>query len=74
MMNLKNSIYSLSFESIKNDIPLKLKEKSSNFEQQISKELYKDFSIFRTHLFENIVKNNPTIDKSTLLKTHSKTM
>ena len=58
----------ISFESIKNDIPLKLKEKTSNFEQNISKELYKDFSIFRNHLFENIVKNNENIDKSTLLR------
>ena len=58
----------ISFESIKTDIPLKLKEKTSNFEQNISKELYKDFSVFRNHLFENIVKNNENIDKSTLLR------
>lgn len=58
----------ISFESIKTDIPLKLKEKTSNFEQNISKELYKDFSAFRNHLFENIVKNNQNIDKSTLLR------
>lgn len=48
----------LSFESIKEGLPLKLKEKSANFEQTISKELYRDFSQFRTHLFENIIKNN----------------
>jgi type I restriction-modification system DNA methylase subunit len=48
----------LSYESIRDDIPLKLKEKSANFEATISKQLYKDFSQFRTHLFENIVKNN----------------
>lgn len=58
----------LSFESIKNDIPLKIKEKTTNFEQNISKELYKDFSIFRNHLFENIITNNENIDKSTLLR------
>lgn len=46
----------LSYESIKEGLPLKLKEKSANFELQISKELYRDFSIFRNHLFENIVK------------------
>ena len=56
----------ISFESIKNDIPLKLKEKTSNFEQNISKELYKDFSVFRNSLFENIVKKNTDIEKSTL--------
>ncbi len=48
-------------------MPLQLKEKSTTFEQQISKELYKDFSAFRNRLFENIVKNNET-DKSTLLR------
>jgi type I restriction-modification system DNA methylase subunit len=58
----------ISFESIKTDIPLKLKEKTSNFEQNISKELYKDFSVFRNGLFENIVNKNPDIEKSTLLR------
>ncbi|MCT7541781.1 BREX-1 system adenine-specific DNA-methyltransferase PglX [Aliarcobacter cryaerophilus] len=48
----------ISYESIKDDIPLKLKEKTNSFEQDISKKLYKDFSNFRTALFENIVKNN----------------
>jgi len=57
----------LSYESIKNDIPLKLKEKSASFEQDISKNLYKDFSLFRTHLFENLVKNND-LEKSILLR------
>ncbi|WP_419233782.1 Eco57I restriction-modification methylase domain-containing protein [Aliarcobacter cryaerophilus] len=58
----------LSFENIKDETALKLKEKSNSFEQDISKKLYKDFSNFRTLLFENIVKNNPTIDKQTLLR------
>ena len=58
----------LSFESIKEGIPQKLKDKSTNFEQSISKELYKDFTLFRTHLFENIIANNPDIDKSLLLR------
>ena len=48
----------ISYESIKDDVPLKLKEKTNSFEQDISKKLYKDFSNFRTALFENIVKNN----------------
>lgn len=57
----------LSYESIQENIPLKLKEKSTNFEQTISKELYRDFSAFRTHLFENILKNND-MDRSLLLR------
>ncbi|MDX4059165.1 N-6 DNA methylase [Aliarcobacter skirrowii] len=58
----------LSFENIKDETALKIKEKTNSFEQDISKKLYKDFSHFRTLLFENIVKNNPTIDKQTLLR------
>ena len=57
----------LSYENIQEDIPLKLKEKTASFEATISKELYRDFSFFRNHLFENIVKNNNR-DKSTLLR------
>ncbi len=57
----------MSYESIKADIPLQLKEKSAKHEQQISKDLYKDFSLFRTHLFENMVKNND-LEKSLLLR------
>ena len=57
----------ISFESLKEDVPLKLKEKSASYEQAISKELYRDFSAFRTHLFENIIKNNyvPVIPEET---------
>ncbi|WP_321778532.1 Eco57I restriction-modification methylase domain-containing protein [Sulfurimonas sp.] len=57
----------LSYESIKDNIPQKLKDKSASFEQDISKSLYKDFSAFRTHLFENLVKNN-SLDKALLLR------
>ncbi|MGB3752207.1 MAG: N-6 DNA methylase [Arcobacteraceae bacterium] len=58
----------ISYESIKAGIPLNLKEKTANFESQISKELYKDFSTFRNHLFENLIKNNPTHEKTDLLR------
>ena len=58
----------LSFDNIKDETAIKLKEKSNSFEQDISKKLYKDFSNFRTLLFENIVKNNTNIDKQTLLR------
>jgi len=58
----------LSYESIKDGTPLKIKEKTVNFEAHISKELYKNFSRFRTHLFENLIKNNPDIENSILLR------
>ena len=57
----------VSYESIRDNIPLKLKEKSSSFEKEISKKLYKDFSLFRTNLFENIIKNN-NLDQALLLR------
>ncbi|MBL0702681.1 MAG: N-6 DNA methylase, partial [Sulfurospirillum sp.] len=57
----------LSYESIKKGMPLTLKEQSASFEQDISNKLYKDFSLFRTHLFENLVKNN-SLDKALLLR------
>lgn len=58
----------LAYENIKDEIALKIKEKSNLFEQNISKNLYKDFSNFRTLLFDNLVKNNPIIEKTTLLR------
>lgn len=58
----------LSYESIKENIPQTLKNKSIMREQEISKALYEDFKIFRQQLFENIIVNNPEIDKSLLLR------
>lgn len=62
----------LNFESIKNQIPLILKEKSLNFENEISKKLYKDYSNFRLNLFENLIINNPQVGKHELLSHTSK--
>jgi len=58
----------LSYESIKEGVPLKLKEKTTDFEAEISKELYRDFSAFRTQLFENLLKNNPHREPKELLR------
>ncbi len=57
----------LSYESIKTDLPLEIKEKSVNFEVEISNKFYKDYVSFRTELFGNIIKNNSHIDKLSLL-------
>ncbi|OCL96076.1 Eco57I restriction-modification methylase domain-containing protein [Aliarcobacter thereius] len=58
----------LAYENIKEEKALKIREKSNKFEQNISKELYKDFSNFRILLFDNLVKNNLSIEKSVLLR------
>lgn len=62
----------LSYENIKSELPLKLKEKSNSFEQDISKKFYKLFSSFRLDLFDDIVKNNSNFDKHTLLRATQK--
>ena len=62
----------LSFENIKDETALKLKEKTNSFEQDISKKLYKDFSNFRTALFENIVKNNYDESKTLMAQNFDK--
>ena len=61
-----------SKESIFEDIPAKMKEKSNQHEEQISKKLYNDYSIFRNNIFQNLTKNNPQIDKLILFKKSQK--
>jgi len=58
----------LNQESIFDDVALKLKQDSKLQEENISNELYKNYSGFRAELFENIVKNNPKIEKFLLLE------
>jgi type I restriction-modification system DNA methylase subunit len=58
----------LSKDNILSDIPLKIKEASVLQEENVTKELYKDYSKFRKEIFENIVKNNSDFDKLVLFK------
>ncbi len=58
----------LSQESIFGDLPIKLKEQSKLQEEKISNELYRRYTGLRTHLFDNILQNNPEIDKNILLE------
>ncbi len=62
----------LSKESIFEDIPAEMKEKSNQHEELISKKLYNDYSIFRNSIFQNLTKNNPQIDKLILFKKSQK--
>jgi len=62
----------LNSESIFSDLPFKLKTETKFHEENISNELYKDYSIFKTNLFENLIKNNPDNDKLTLFKKSQK--
>ncbi len=58
----------LSKESIFSDVPLQLKEQSKLQEENISNELYKKYANLRVNLFDNIIQNNPKIDKHILLE------
>ena len=58
----------LSKESIFADVALTLKSKSKLQEEEISNELYKKYAELRANLFDNIIKNNPNIDKHILLE------
>ena len=55
----------LSKDNILSDLPLRIKESSVLQEENVTKQLYADYSKFREAIFENIVKNNP--DKNELL-------
>lgn len=58
----------LSLESMKSDLPKKIKNESVSNEDKITKELYKDYSAFRRELFSDIEKLNPQYDRLLLFK------
>ncbi len=58
----------LAKENIFSDVPLTLKEQSKLQEENISNELYKKYATLRTNLFDNILQNNPEVDKYILLE------
>ena len=60
----KNSIFS--------DLPLQLKKETKFHEQNISDNLYNDYSTFKQKLFENLIKNNLEFDKLILFKKSQK--
>jgi hypothetical protein len=58
----------LSKENLLKDLPLKIKESSVVQEENITKQLYSDYSKFRSAIYNNLVKNNPDKDKLLLFK------
>ena len=62
----------LSFESIKNGLPKKVKEESLSQEDVITKKLYQDYSLFKRELHQNLVSLNPQYDSLTLFKKSQK--
>ena len=62
----------LSFESISNGIPKKLKEESISEEKDITKKLYSDYSLFKRELHRDLVNQNPDFDALLLFKKSQK--
>ncbi|MCX7551543.1 Eco57I restriction-modification methylase domain-containing protein [Xanthomarina sp. F2636L] len=58
----------LAFENISKDIPSKVKKDSLSEEDVITKSLYKDYSVFKRELYQNLVSLNPQFDSLTLFK------
>jgi type I restriction-modification system DNA methylase subunit len=62
----------LAFENVKNNIPKKLKEESLSQEELITKQLYKDYSLFKRELFQNLCELNPQFEPLELFKKSQK--
>ena len=62
----------LAFENVKNQIPKKLKEGSLSQEEEITKQLYKDYSLFKRELFQDLTKQNPQFEPLELFKKSQK--
>jgi hypothetical protein len=62
----------LAYENIAKDLPKQIKNESVGTEDQITKELYKDYSRFKRELFADLVAQNPQYDKLLLFKKSQK--
>ena len=62
----------LAFENISADIPAKIKNESVSKEDEITKKLYKDYSVFKRELFKNLSEQNPEFDPLELFKKSQK--
>ena len=62
----------LGYENISKDIPKKVKKESLSQEDEITKQLYKDYSLFKRILFNNLTELNPDVDPLLLFKKSQK--
>lgn len=62
----------LSYESISQNIPKKLKKDSLSEENKVTKQLYNDYSLFKKELHQNLVKLNPQFEPLELFKKSQK--
>lgn len=54
----KELYFCLDWENIKADLPLKAKQESVSREDQVTQQLYKDYSAFKREIFADILANN----------------
>ena len=59
-------------DSIMSDLPAKLKSASLSQEEAITKQLYKDYSVFKRELFNDLTTNNPSVDNLVLFQKSQK--
>jgi len=62
----------LSFESIKQNIPKRIKDESVSQEDIVTKKLYNDYSVFKRELYQNLVQLNPQYEAIELFKLSQK--
>ncbi|NLO70762.1 MAG: N-6 DNA methylase [Porphyromonadaceae bacterium] len=62
----------LAYENIAVDLPKQLKSESVGKEEQITKELYKNYSRFKRELFADLTSNNPQYDRLLLFQKSQK--
>lgn len=62
----------LAYENIKNDTASKIKNESLSKEDEITKQLYKDYSVFKRELFQNLTAQNPEYNQVELFNKSQK--
>jgi hypothetical protein len=62
----------LAYEYISKDLPKKIKDESVGHEDKITKQLYADYSVFKTELHQNLVLLNPSYQPLDLFKNSQK--
>lgn len=62
----------LAYDNMEKNIPKKIKDESLSEEDVITKKLYKDYSLFKRELHQNLTKLNPEYDPIELFKKSQK--
>jgi hypothetical protein len=62
----------LGYQNIASNFPKQIKAESTSNEDQITKQLYKEYADFKRALFDDLTKHNPNYDQLTLFKKSQK--